>query len=179
MASQGAQVWLDAAYERFTDAGLSAIRVEALAREIGATKGSFYWHYANRGALVDAVMARWEHHATDDIIAFADAAGTPQERLAALFDIVGSRTRLRGGELTLYAEAEREGVLDAVARVTQRRIEYVAAILSELGFDDVQSRSRAAISLAVGVGAQQLAAGGWRGADEHLTAALLRMALAP
>ena len=60
MASFSADDWVDAAYRRFNEGGLAAVRVEAVARDLGATKGSFYWHFTDRGALVDDVLTRWE-----------------------------------------------------------------------------------------------------------------------
>ena len=84
MASFTADDWIDAAYRRFNDAGLSAVRVEAIARDLGATKGSFYWHFADRGALVDAVMARWEQTETDRVIELVERADDPEERLRVL-----------------------------------------------------------------------------------------------
>jgi AcrR family transcriptional regulator len=42
------------------DGGLDAVRVESLAQAIGVTKGGFYWHFADRGALLDEVLDAWE-----------------------------------------------------------------------------------------------------------------------
>ena len=51
-ASTSKQAWLDAAYATFRSEGLAAVRVEPLARSLGATKGSFYWHFHDRAELV-------------------------------------------------------------------------------------------------------------------------------
>jgi AcrR family transcriptional regulator len=52
--------WTNAALEAIADGGTGKVAVEALARELGATKGSFYWHFRNRDALLEAALARWE-----------------------------------------------------------------------------------------------------------------------
>lgn len=172
---------MDAAYERFITGGLSAIRVETLARQIGATKGSFYWHFTDRRALIEAVMKRWEKEETEQIIVVADRGGTPEERLSLLFETVGSHARQRGGESTLYVEAEAEGVQQYVTRVSLRRAEYVASVLEAAGFDKQEAYRRGVISLAVALGMQQLwaATGGTvlgpAGAEVNNTA--LRMSL--
>ncbi|MGB3375141.1 MAG: helix-turn-helix domain-containing protein [Microbacterium sp.] len=158
MASNSEDTWLDAAYSRFESEGLSAVRVEAIARDIGATKGSFYWHFGNRQALIDAVMARWEREQTDEIIALADLGGSPEERMTRLYSIVATRVEHRSGEATLYVEAESEGVADAVARVSRRRIGYIADILTELGFARDEAVNRSTIALAAVLGLQQLVA---------------------
>ena len=181
MASFSADDWVDAAYRRFNDGGLSAVRVEAVARDLGATKGSFYWHFADRAALVNAVMERWERSETDFVIDLVERAGTPEERLAALYDVIVDRMGERGGERTLYLDAVPESVDAAVARVTERRVGYVATLLHDAGVDEDEARRRGAAVVAAVIGFQQLAAGGWRAGpqvDTHeLTASILGMSL--
>ena len=38
------------------DGGQGAVRVESLAQALGVTKGGFYWHLADRGALLDEML---------------------------------------------------------------------------------------------------------------------------
>ncbi|MFE6254335.1 TetR/AcrR family transcriptional regulator [Agromyces sp. NPDC057865] len=181
MASFSADDWVGAAYRRFNEGGLAAVRVEAVARDLGATKGSFYWHFADRAALVNAVMERWERSETDFVIDLVERAGTPEERLAALYDVIVDRMGERGGERTLYLDAAPESVDAVVARVTERRVAYVAALLHDAGVDDDEARRRGAAVVAAVIGFQQLAAGGWRAGpavDTHeLTATVLGMSL--
>ena len=61
--------WAVAALGALAGGGLSAVAVEPLAARLGATKGSFYWHFAGREALVAATLERWERTATEDVIA--------------------------------------------------------------------------------------------------------------
>ncbi|MFI9592478.1 TetR/AcrR family transcriptional regulator [Nonomuraea sp. NPDC052265] len=154
-----AEQWVDAAYARFTKIGLDSVRVEAVARDLGTTKGSFYWHHADRGALVRAVMERWEAEETEHIIAAASAETEPRARLRALFGTVAARAGRRGGESRLYLDAEREGVADIVTRVTRRRVDFVAGLLVELGFGVEEAERRALLALAVVLGLQQLERG--------------------
>ncbi|MBM7506132.1 TetR/AcrR family transcriptional regulator [Agromyces aurantiacus] len=181
MARVTAEEWIEAAYERFSAQGLAAVRVEAVARDLGATKGSFYWHFADRAELVAAVMRRWEQLETDFVIELVERTGTAEERLARLYDVIVERMGERGGERTLYIGAGADGVADAVARVTERRVSYVAQLLVDTGFDPGEARRRGAAVVAAVIGFQQLAAGGWRagpGVGTHeLTATLLAMTL--
>ena len=108
--------WVDAAYARFRDEGFDGLRVEALARDLGATKGSFYWHFADRAALVTAVMERWEREETDAFIRAGRPGSRPRARLEVLFRAVGRRQM--PGEHRLYADAVAEGVGPVVKRVT-------------------------------------------------------------
>lgn len=156
--SRSADDWVDAAYERFNAGGLRAVRVEAVARELGTTKGSFYWHFTDRPALVRAVTERWEARETDRFIADAERpGGLPRERLARLFAEVAERSRVRDGEAALYREAEAEGVADIVRRVSERRVAYLADLIGALGIEAEEARRRAVASLAIVLGLQQLA----------------------
>lgn len=172
--------WVAAAYLRFNEQGVDAIAVEPLAREIGATKGSFYWHFADRAALVDAVLDRWEALQTEALISEVERAVGPRERLEQLVWIVTNQTPQRGGEATLYAAAERNGVAERVARVTERRVSYIAGILAELGLDEEESRRRSIALNASVVGYQQLVTTGWDPrleSVESMAASLFEMAL--
>ncbi|PWJ48178.1 transcriptional regulator, TetR family [Quadrisphaera granulorum] len=153
-----AEDWVAAAYDRFRTDGLAAVRVEAVARDLGATKGSFYWHFADRAALVAAVVERWERERTDRLVAAADATdgpADPRARLERLFAAVAADPVL--GEDPLYLEAADEGVAEAVARVSQRRVEHVAALLEELGVEPRAAHQRALLALASALGLRQLA----------------------
>lgn len=170
------ETWIDAAFAQFNRGGLASIRVEALSRDLYASKGSFYWHFENRRDLILAVMAKWEQLETESVIEFTEDVGTPRERLVRLYTVVAERLYERGGERTLYSEAEAEGVLDVVGRVTGRRIDYVASVLTECGVERAQER--AALSIGAVIGLQQLVTGGWEPLHgEGLTEMMLRMSL--
>ncbi len=154
-ASTPRQVWLDAAYATFQRDGLAAVRVEPLARALGATKGSFYWHFTDRAELVAAVVARWEEERTDATIALAQAGGDARRRLEALFTAVAHQ---RHDPATLYVQAPAEGVDGAVARVSRRRVDYLADLLVELGHAPDEAQRRSLVALSTVVGLAQLAA---------------------
>lgn len=51
--------WLEAAHAAVVDGGFDAVRVLGLAHTLGVTRGSFYWHFADHAALVQALVQRW------------------------------------------------------------------------------------------------------------------------
>ena len=53
------QDWIDAARRMLTAKGVERVRVDALARTLRITRGSFYWHFSSRKALLDALLADW------------------------------------------------------------------------------------------------------------------------
>ena len=67
--------WVSAAAERLRERGARTVSVEAIARALGVSKGSFYWHFKDRSALIEALLEGWEKLATTAIIADTDRAG--------------------------------------------------------------------------------------------------------
>src|SRR5215208_5411903 len=77
--------WAQAALVALGEGGLSAVAIERLATQLGTTKGSFYWHFPNRRALIDAALARWEQRRTEAVIAGMESEPDPRQRLRRLF----------------------------------------------------------------------------------------------
>jgi AcrR family transcriptional regulator len=68
MADLGRDDWMRAARLALLRGGAERVRVEVLARELGVTKGSFYWHFRDREELLDALVREWEVELFEDII---------------------------------------------------------------------------------------------------------------
>ncbi|MFD9550239.1 TetR/AcrR family transcriptional regulator [Nocardia salmonicida] len=152
-----AEDWVTAAIAALGESGLTGVAVEPLAKRLGATKGSFYWHFKDRGALVDAVLARWEQLGTDEVIARLDELSDPVERLRRLFTEVIEYATEGREELALLAAIDQPVVADAMRRVAARRIEYVAAQLQLLAVPTAQASTRAAVAVGIYHGINQLA----------------------
>ncbi|MGW0635879.1 TetR/AcrR family transcriptional regulator [Nocardia salmonicida] len=152
-----AEDWVTAAIAALGESGLTGVAVEPLAKRLGATKGSFYWHFKDRGALVDAALARWEQLGTDEVIARLDELSDPIERLRLLFTEVIEYATEGREELALLAAIDQPVVADAMRRVAARRIEYVAAQLRLLAVPAAQASTRAAVAVGIYHGINQLA----------------------
>ena len=85
-----ADSWTGVALEAIAEGGLAAVSVEGLARQLGATKGSFYWHFNNRDALIEASLAAWEAGETVEVAKMlaplTDAASRLRVLLRAALD---------------------------------------------------------------------------------------------
>lgn len=153
--------WTVAALDALASGGLAAVAVEPLATRLGATKGSFYWHFGGRDALVAAVLERWERVDTEDVIALVEAEPDPRRRLGALFAGAitpgPSRPPIGAVELALQPSAEHPLVAPVLARVTRRRLDYLAAAFTDLGFGAEQARRRALLAYTAYLGHAQLA----------------------
>lgn len=148
-----------AAYRVLIERGPGALSVEALARQMGLTKGSFYWHFADRGELLDAALELWAAEQTQALIDEANLAEAPLERLRVLFESVAALHE--NSETAMYqaAAADPDGPVGrATARVTQARIDYVAKLLRAAGFSAKEAGSRALLAVALAVGYRTLGA---------------------
>ncbi|MDX6657450.1 MAG: hypothetical protein QOH62_2243 [Solirubrobacteraceae bacterium] len=148
--------WELAALEAIREGGLAAVAVESLARRLGVTKGSFYWHFKDRSALLDAAIDRWEHHYGEPPEAILPGA-PPRERLQA---IVAKAVQVSQDD-TVHARMVVEAASDpriaaAVARITERRLGSLGALLRAAGLPPATARARATVLYSTFMGLQQL-----------------------
>jgi AcrR family transcriptional regulator len=141
-----------AALEAVAEGGLGAVVVERLALRVGASKGSFYWHFADRAALIDAVLKAWEETRTDAIIETLESVADPRERLRRLFAIAFGDLQAGRVEAALIAEANDAQISSVVRRVKRRRVAYLTDAFRELGFDARQAEQRAVVAYGTYVG---------------------------
>ncbi|MGW4940697.1 TetR/AcrR family transcriptional regulator [Actinoplanes sp. NPDC004185] len=152
--------WTSAALEAMAGGGLAAVAVEPLAARLGATKGSFYWHFANRDALIEAAVLRWERDHTEAVIGLVDAEPDPLDRLRLLIGLVlNSTVRPEDGsiELAMLATAGHPHVAPVLARVTERRVAYTAGLFAALGWPAAEARRRGLLAVTAYLGYAQMA----------------------
>src|SRR5215469_507112 len=150
--------WITAALGAIADGGLAAVGVEPLAVRLGATKGSFYWHFQNRDALLEAAIKRWEKETTTDVAAEISAAhDAPASQFRRL--VVGVIARAEQDRVgpALLASAAHPAVAAALERVTATRLNLIAAVLTRLGFPPAEARRRALLAYSAYLGHSQLA----------------------
>jgi AcrR family transcriptional regulator len=152
--------WTSAALTAMAGGGLAAVAVEPLAARLGATKGSFYWHFANRDALIEAAVLRWERDHTDAVIGHIDAEPDPLARLRLLIGLVLDSTVLQDDgsiELAMLATADHPHVAPVLARVTERRVAYTAGLFAALGWPAEEARRRGLLTVTAYLGYAQMA----------------------
>jgi len=152
-----AETWATAALDAIADGGLAAVAVEPLAARLGTTKGSFYWHFANREALLAAALRVWEERYTEAIIRATDAHADPALRLRVLFVEVTTLGRGNRGESNLLAAADHPLVGPVVRRVARRRIGYLEELFRGMGFGAVEAGHRALLAYQIYLGGTQCA----------------------
>ncbi len=150
--------WARAAFRALARGGVDSIAVEPIAAELGATKGSFYWHFKNRDSLVAAALDEWERRLTETVIERLERSSDPAERLrhllVASFEISATD---RAAELALLANNDHEGVRRRVRHVVEHRVRYMARQLEALGWEPVPALDRALVLSYLYVGYLQMA----------------------
>lgn len=130
--------WYVAAISALRRGGIDGVRVERLATDLGVSRGSFYWHFANRGELLDLILARWEEE-TAWLVAGASEAGTPRERALRFFELANMSPYPPDREIFAWARSDQK-VARRVEAVEARRTAFFEAILRESGADGERGR---------------------------------------
>jgi len=150
--------WITAALAAIADGGLAAVGVEPLAVRLGATKGSFYWHFENRDALLEAAISRWEQETTTDVVAEITAArDAPASQFRRLVAGVIERAEQDRVGPALLASAAHPAVAPVLERVTAARLDLITMVFRRLGFAQAQARRRALLAYSSYLGHGQLA----------------------
>ena len=130
--------WLDAAFQAVVKGGFAEARVMTLAENLGVTRGSFYWHFADHAAMLDALVERWFEEQMQRVQFIAAlSSGDPLADLDELVDLqltrVGSDLKSTRFELALRGLARRNPAVDGrVNQVDEARMGMLSAKFEKL-----------------------------------------------
>ena len=139
--------WIAAGLDQLAAIGPQALRAEPLARHMGTTKGSFYWHFKDVPAFQAALLAHWQQQAFATVVDLLASDGAPPDRLRQIGHQVAHDAA--DPALRAWALADKE-VAEAVAQVDSERLKYLQAILGGMGITN-EDYSRAAYAALVGM----------------------------
>jgi AcrR family transcriptional regulator len=147
--------WIDAATRALAAGGPDAVRIEALAKELGVSKGGFYWHFADRRALLEETLDAWEKTGTEDVIAGVEGGPEdPRAKLRRLFELAPSAQGQFAVELALRDWARRDGdVAGRLRRVDDRRLGYLRSLFAQFRPDEEDVEARALLTYSLFIGA--------------------------
>ena len=136
--------WVSAGLEALRKGGVAAVRVERLAGGVGVTKGSFYHHFRDRGALLEALLDFWSREMTDAEFARLETmrGGLAARLLALAEDVLEKGMGRYDPAIRAWARHDRK-VAAAVAQVDRRRVKALAGFFEEGGFSTAEARIRA------------------------------------
>ena len=148
--------WELAALDALAESGLGAVAIEPLARRLGVTKGSFYWHFPTREALIQAAIDRWERNDEEQVIAPLAKVAEPRERVRELIRLTSHRRPTHTIFAALFRAIDQPLIGPLLERASQRRIDFVTRAFREAGFDAKTAANRARLAYSAYVGFVQL-----------------------
>lgn len=150
-----AEDWTRAALTAMAAGGTQSVAVDRLAKTLGVSRGSFYWHFSDRRELIDAALALWERENTTDLAAEILATGEPVEQLRLLLIEVYEKP-VDDIEITLASAGEDPLAATAFARVTNLRLDILHDIFVRMGFAAEDAAARAWLTYGFYLGHHQL-----------------------
>ena len=147
--------WLERGLNLLAEEGAEALTIDSLCQRFGVTKGSFYHHFKNRQAFLEALLQFWEESYTSKFIAYSLEGKSPLEQLERLHQIVVQSFGTAENVIRAWAQS------DALARsyqerVDRRRLDYLYDLQLKLHNKPELARSMAHLQYATLIGSSQI-----------------------
>ncbi|GAA3958044.1 TetR/AcrR family transcriptional regulator [Gordonia caeni] len=145
--------WVDAALALITTEGVSGLKISRLCTELGVTKGSFYWHFADLDALWEAMAERWREITSGRLAELRVLTEIPADRrLVDLSTMLISESHLTVETAIRDWARTNEQVAETVKAIDGEVFNVVYATLCELDMSESQSRLVAGLLVYAGIG---------------------------
>lgn len=170
--------WIEEGLRALSAGGPEAVRIDSLAKDLGVTRGGFYWHFEDRAALLEEMLDAWERRSIDEAIErVEEGGGDGREKLRRLFALAVSSRDLLKIDLAVRDWSRREeAVAGRLRRVDNRRMEYMRSLFADFCPDRDEVEVRCLFTFALFVGSPFMAADhGSRSRREMMELALRRL----
>jgi AcrR family transcriptional regulator len=145
MADQlSAKDWLVQGLKTLAKSGFTALKAEPLAKAMGVSRGSFYWHFADIDAFHKAILDHWREVATEQIITNLEAYSANANPLPVLLRGAFSGQQAVENAVRIWATVD-PVAREAVQSIDRRRLGYIEKLLSASGLPADVARARAQI----------------------------------
>ncbi|MCM0613746.1 TetR/AcrR family transcriptional regulator [Marinobacter sediminum] len=114
--------WLDAAAGEVAAGGFSQLRVMTLAKKLGVTRGSFYWHFRDHEDLVVSFLDRWRDRRLHELQYWEPKGGDVETELRQILELL----------LTDASRNIRRLQVELAVRDYARRNDYAAELVTEV-----------------------------------------------
>ncbi|UZD65578.1 TetR/AcrR family transcriptional regulator [Marinobacter sp. AN1] len=156
--------WLDAAAGEVASGGFGSLRVLTLAKKLGVTRGSFYWHFRDHEDLVDSFLDRWRDRRFVELDYMRPKGEHPEEELHQLLQLLltdaSRNVRRLQVELAVRDFARRNRhAAEIVEEVDQARVEQNKLLFRNLGSADSETEDLAMLMYVASVGSQVVLSG--------------------
>ncbi len=144
--------WIEAGLRALAAGGPDAVRIEPLAKALGVTRGGFYWHFADRRALLEEMLDTWERATIDEVIERVEGqGGGPEAKLLRLSGLTSAGVVAVDLAVRDWARHE-QAVAERLRRIDNRRMDYLRSLFAALcpDADEVETRCLLYYSLLIG-----------------------------
>ncbi len=146
--------WEQAGLQMLAERGLVGLAIEPLARQLGVTKGSFYWHFSDRSELLKSALAKWETVDAHNLAVLLENELPAREKVIQFFH-TSSRPHLTHQVYSALISAPQrnsqdEWVNQLLQRVDNHRIQQLSLAFSELDPELAEFQARLAYYAYVG-----------------------------
>ncbi len=150
--------WVQAGFTILAAEGIKALKLETLCARVGATRGSFYWHFTDMAAYRAALVRTWGELRDEDRRQFSALADLPpRERLSRMMAaLVDARHWTLERAMREWARTD-ESVAAGVRASDARVLAAVRQAFLDHGFDADEADVRANATFAAGIGFLHLA----------------------
>lgn len=135
--------WIHAGARALTTKGATMLRAETLARDLGTTKGSFYWHFKDVPTFHEALLMAWETHAHTRLQALREIDAKPISKLRLIGEINAesgaSPLDHPGTERALRSWAnENPLAAETIKRIDAQRLELISDLLQQIDLTNAE-----------------------------------------
>ena len=143
----GKKDWLNAALKVLLSEGIHAVQITRLANDLSMTRGSFYWHFEDRGDLLTELIQEWRHLNSDVMKEALKGVSSLEEGILALFTVWVSAEpfNARLDQAMREWASLSEAVKNAVEVEDQSRIETIKDFFIDQGYEPTDAFIRARV----------------------------------
>jgi len=143
-----AEDWIKQSLETLDNEGIHKVNVEYLARQLGVTKGSFYWHFKNHKTLIWEMLDYWARTLTTNVIerSIQDSKDA-KEIFLKLITIITTEKAGRYEAAIRACAMHDEIARSAIQKVDKQRLQFITGLFIDMNFKQADAELRARLAL--------------------------------
>jgi AcrR family transcriptional regulator len=144
--------WIEQGLRALAAGGPDAVRIEPIAQALGVTRGGFYWQFAGRQELLEAMLDTWERATTEQVVERLEREGGDiTAKLRRLFELTSPGVVLTDLAIRDWARHD-PAVAERLRRIDNRRMDGLRSLFAPVcpGPDEAEARSLLCFSLLIG-----------------------------
>jgi len=135
--------WIRHGLKTLAKDGPNALQAGPLSTKLNVSRGSFYWHFRDLADFRSQLLRSWLEDSTDQVIRDLEARAGEPDRLKLLIRRAFGQKRNLDRAMRSWAAVDKE-VARLVASVDDRRVAYIAKLLTQAGVEGERTHHRAA-----------------------------------